>query len=78
VQTASALVALSLLGDHPCVQSTRAARYLVDATLGSTVDEPPALIRGLGLSPRLVDASAPSRETKLALETFRARGGNLA
>jgi squalene-hopene/tetraprenyl-beta-curcumene cyclase len=80
VDTARALVALLDLGTV-CVQTTRAARFLVESIdragpelehMGSVCDD------GFGLNPDTFDPSAGAREAALALETFLARGGKLS
>lgn len=80
VSTARALRALTALGEA-CVQSRRAARWLATNTprpqRERTNDERAPRRAGLGLSPTVLDPSAPDRETHLALRSFRSVGGEL-
>ncbi|MBC8071780.1 MAG: hypothetical protein IAG13_25870, partial [Deltaproteobacteria bacterium] len=75
LDTALSLRALLALG-HTCVQAQRAARHLVDAALREHVElsHGTAITNGgFGLSPEVVDPSAPARETLLALRGWAAQ-----
>lgn len=85
VATARAILALLDAG-KPCVQTSRAARYLVarvDQLAAScpsaSPDRVPCVANveqpGFGLSPRLRDPSAGVRDIHVALLAFRTRGG---
>lgn len=77
VDTSRALVALLRLGG-PCVQTGRAARFLV-RNVGSDPDSyGGGLVQGLGLTPRCFDVGAGAREAKIALRTFSGAGGSLS
>lgn len=86
VATARAILAL-LEGGGACVQTLRAARFLVarvERLAGSCagrVDCVPCVANveqpGFGLSPRLRDPSAGVRDIHAALLAFRARGGRI-
>jgi squalene-hopene/tetraprenyl-beta-curcumene cyclase len=80
VDTSRALVALLDLGPV-CVQSTRAARFIVEsiARAGSDLEHMGSVLDdGFGLSADAFDPSAGAREAALALEDFLARGGKLS
>jgi hypothetical protein len=77
VDTSRALVALLELGPA-CVQTTRAARFLVGALERAPEDAGTVVDGGFGLSPSVYDPTAGAREAALALEHFQARGGKLA
>jgi hypothetical protein len=77
VETARALVGLLELGPA-CVQTTRAARFLVRSLESAPVDSGSVIGDGFGLSPYAYDPSAGAREAALALEKFHACGGRLA
>lgn len=86
VATARAILAL-LDGGGACVQTLRAARFLVarverlEGTCAARVDCVPCVANveqpGFGLSPRLRDPSAGVRDVHAALLAFRARGGHI-
>jgi len=77
VATAQALSALLALEAKPCVQTVRAARYLVAAIERGRGELPGATVAGHGLSPLGYDPTAGIREAGIALQQFADRGGEL-
>ncbi len=87
VATATAMLGLMALEGSVCIQTKRAARYLVQRVDQAAASLTPAelsahlggaLSAGLGLSPLCHDPSAGVREVALALTIFAEYGGTMA